>query len=138
MVFRRLATAEEVTKELQVEGITVTADTPLPSFQRIRTRAVAFVVFDRLLITVHPEGCYTARSFVERYLSDAIQNEGLQSGGRNRLPSSPADMMLAHHQRHGDSYWSCAAAQRRDGRLQRDLLRPASKRHWNSLLVARS
>jgi magnesium transporter len=28
-------------------------------------------VFDHLLISVHPRGCYTARSFLERFLSDA-------------------------------------------------------------------
>lgn len=140
VVFRRLATAEEVTNELQAEGITVTADTPLPSFQRIRTRAVGFVVFDRLLITVHPEGCHTARSFVERYLSDAVQNDGLQIGGRNRLPSSPADMMLRIINVMVDSYLELRKqlSAEMDG-WQRELLRPASKQaNWNSLLVARS
>lgn len=92
VTFRRLASELEVRAEL---GETEPPRTgPLASFSRIRTRAVGFVVFDRLLITVHPEGCYTARSFVERYLSDAMQTEGLSAGARSRLPSSPADLML--------------------------------------------
>ncbi|MDB5945981.1 MAG: corA [Ramlibacter sp.] len=140
VVFRRLATSEEVDQELRSEGTEPDPQSALPSFQRIRTRAVGFIVFDRLLITVHPGGCYTARSFVERYLSDAVQSEGLASAGRNRLPSSPSDMMLRMINVMVDSYLELRKqlSAEMDG-WQRELLRPASKQaNWNSLLVARS
>ena len=140
VVFRRLATNDEVDLELHSEGATVDPTSPLPSFQRIRTRAVGFVVFDRLLISVHPGGCYTARSFIERYLSDAVQSDSLPAAGRNRLPSSPSDLMLRMINLMVDSYLELRKqlSAEMDG-WQRELLRPTSKQaNWNSLLVARS
>lgn len=92
VIFRRLATDGEVNVELGQPG--PRKDAPLASFSRVRTRAVGFVVFDRLLITVHPQGCYAARTFIERYLKDALQTEGLSAAARTRLPTSAADLML--------------------------------------------
>ena len=140
VVFRRLATSEEVDHELRSEGTEVNEHTPLPSFQRIRTRAVGFVVFDRLLITVHAAGCYTARSFLERYLSDAVQGDGLAAGGRNRLPSSPSDLMLRMVNVMVDSYLELRRQLSAEmDAWQHELLRPGSKQaNWNSLMVARS
>ena len=92
VIFRRLATDGEVNAELG--GHAPPKEAPLASFSRIRTRAVGFVVFDRLLITVHPQGCYAARTFIERYLKDALQTEGVNATARTRLPSSSADLML--------------------------------------------
>jgi magnesium transporter len=140
VLFRRLATSEEVDLELRSDGTELDPDAPLPSFQRIRTRAVGFVVFDRLLITVHPGGCYTARSFVERYLSDAVQSDGAASSGRNRLPTSPSDLMLRMINVMVDSYLELRKqlSAEMDG-WQRELLRPGSRQaNWNALLVARS
>lgn len=140
VVFRRLATGTEVDEELRTEGVEADTASPLPSFQRIRTRAMGFVVFDRLLLTVHPAGCNTARSFLERYLSDAVYSDGLPVNGRNRLPSSPADLMLRMINVMVDSYLELRKqlSAELDG-WQRELLRPASRQaNWNSLLVARS
>ena len=92
VIFRRLASDAEVNTELGKDA--PAHDAELASFRRVRTRAVGFVVFDRLLITVHPEGCYAARSFVERYLKDALQTEGLSAAARSRLPVGSADLML--------------------------------------------
>jgi len=92
VIFRRLATEQEVHAEAgrQVPP----RHAPLAGFSRIRTRAVGFVVFDRLLITVHQEGCFAARTFIERFLKDALQSEGLSAAARSRLPTSGADLML--------------------------------------------
>jgi magnesium transporter len=140
VVFRRLATSEEVEQELRAEGEPVRPADALPSFQRIRTRAVGFVVFDRLLITVHPGGCYTARSFVERYLADAVQSDGLAGNSRSRLPASPSDLMLRMINVMVDSYLELRKQLSAEmDSWQRELLRPTSKQaNWNSLLVARS
>ena len=139
VMFRRLATSEEVEAELRAEGKEVDARSPLPSFERIRTRAVGFGVFDRLLITVHPAGCYAARSFVDRYLSDAVQSDGA-SAARNRLPTSPSDMMLRMINVMVDSYLELRKRLSAEmDSWQRELLRPASvQANWNALLVARS
>ncbi|MDB5752183.1 MAG: corA [Ramlibacter sp.] len=92
VIFRRLATDEEV--RIEVGDALPPADTPLAAFSRIRTRAIGFVVFDRLLVTVHPTGCDAARSFIQRFLGDVVQSEGMTSVARSRLPASPADLML--------------------------------------------
>jgi magnesium transporter len=140
VVFRRLATSDEVEVELRASGEPIDKDSALPSFQRIRTRAVGFVVFDRLLITVHPGGCYTARSFVERYLSDAVQSDGVAGSTRNRLPTSPSDLMLRMINLMVDSYLELRKQLSAEmDSWQRDLMRPSSKQaNWNALLVARS
>ena len=140
VVFRRLATNEEVETELRSAADKTDKDSELPSFRRIRTRAVGFVVFDRLLISVHPGGCYTARSFIERYLSDAVQSDGLAGNTRNRLPTSPADLMLRMINVMVDSYLELRKQLSAEmDAWQHELMRPASKQaNWNSLLVARS
>jgi Mg2+ and Co2+ transporter CorA len=139
VVFRRLATADEVDHELQGQGLPPGAGAQmLASFFRIRTRAVAFVVFDRLLVTVHPQGCFTARSFISRYLSDAVQSEGL-NGNRSRLPGSPADLMLRMVNVMVDSYLELRKQLSTElDRWQQELLRPGSDyRGWSALMVAR-
>lgn len=92
VVFRRLATPQEVDAASGKQA--ADSGNGLASFHRIDTRAVGFAVFDRLLITVHPAGCFTARSFVQRYLDDALHNDGLTVVSRSRLPTSPGDLML--------------------------------------------
>jgi magnesium transporter len=139
VVFRRLATADEVDHELQGQSVPKGAGAQmLASFYRIRTRAVAFVVFDRLLVSVHPQGCFTARSFISRYLSDAVQSEGLNAN-RSRLPGSPADLMLRMVNVMVDSYLELRKQLSTElDRWQQELLRPASDyRGWSALMVAR-
>lgn len=138
IVFRRLATAREVDVELADTGVT----TPevLPTFHRIRTRAVGFVVFDRLLVTVHPAGCFTARSFVERFLADAVHNDGRVVVSRSRLPTSPADLMLRMTNVMVDSYLELRKQLTAEmDRWQQELLRPGSQfTGWTALMVARA
>lgn len=102
VIFRRLATEQEV--QVELGAAPPDQAEPLAAFGRIRTRAVAFVVFDRLLITVHPKGCHTARTFIQRYLGDVVQSEGLTAVARSRLPVSPADLMLRMLNMFVDSY----------------------------------
>jgi magnesium transporter len=140
VVFRRLANAAEVDAELQVAGTPAATSAALASFRRIRTRAVGFVVFDRLLITVHPPGCFTARSFIQRYLSDAVRNDGLVVVSRSRLPAGPSDLMLRMINVMVDSYLELRKQLTTElDRWQQELLRPGSDYHdWNALTVARA
>ncbi|MEP6790229.1 MAG: magnesium transporter CorA family protein, partial [Ramlibacter sp.] len=141
VVFRRLATSDEVTQEMQADGTAIaTLPSALPSFHRIRTRAVVFVAFDRLLISVHPGGCYTSRSFLDRYLADAVQAGGAAAPGRSRLPSSPSDLMLRMVNVMVDSYLELRKqlSAEMDG-WQHELLGPRTGvANWNALMVARS
>ena len=139
VVFRRLATDAEVRAE--VGEANLPKDTPLSTFSRIRTRAVGFVVFDRLLVTVHPAGCFAARAFIERYLQDAVQAEGLSAAARSRLPASAADLMLRMLNLMVDSYLELRKVLSTElDTWQHTLLAP--NRHaeadWGALMTARN
>jgi magnesium transporter len=147
VIFRRLITAAEV-GDLQNPSESDEPDkrsrkSGPPVFHRINTRAVGFVQFDRLLISVHPNGCYTAKSFVDRYLKDAMQNEKASPQtaiARSRLPTGPADLMLRMINMMVDSYLEL----RKDLSTQLDhwqteLLNPRSHfTNWSALMAARN
>lgn len=128
IVFRRLATPNE------------TGGTDKDAFRRIETRAVAFLVFDRLLISVHPGGCFTAKSFIQRYLADAVQSEGLSAAARSRLPASPSDLMLRMVNLMVDSYLDLRKQLSAHlDHWQQELLRPKTRvANWNELMAVRS
>ncbi|MDP3606390.1 MAG: magnesium transporter CorA family protein, partial [Polaromonas sp.] len=111
----------------------------LPAFNRISSRAVGFVVFDRLLISVHPRGCYTAKSFIERSLTDAKLSVDAVSA-RSRIPSSPADLVLRMVNAMVDSYLDVRKELTTQlEHWQAELLKPDSRfMNWNSLMGARS
>ncbi|MDE2606624.1 MAG: magnesium transporter CorA family protein [Burkholderiales bacterium] len=140
VIFRRLASEAEADAELGPRG--PRKDAPLAPFARVRTRAVGFVVFDRLLITVHPEGCMAARTFVERYLQDALQSEGLSAAARNRLPASAPDLMLRMLNMMVDSYLDLRRTLSAElDRWQHMLLAPsrqAGDGDWAALMTARN
>jgi magnesium transporter len=147
VIFRRLITATEAgglndQSELGEQVKRIRKAGP-PVFHRINTRAVGFVQFDKLLISIHPSGCYTAKSFIERYLKDAMQTENvvaMSAMARSRLPSSPADLMLRMINMMVDSYLDL----RKDLSTQLDhwqteLLNPRSHfTNWSALMAARN
>lgn len=122
VIFRRLASDAEVRAEVGESQLA--KNTELATFSRIRTRALGFVVFDRLLITVHPAGCFAARAFIERYLQDALHNEGLSASARSRLPVSAADLKLRMLNMVVDSY------------LELRKILSTELDHWQQLLLA--
>jgi Mg2+ and Co2+ transporter CorA len=139
IVFRRLATQDEVREE--------TASAPLPdhgvlrAFAGVRSRAVAFVVFDRLLISVHPSGCYTAETFIRRFLGDAVQTDGITAAAaRSRLPASPSDLMLRMVNVMVDSYLELRKQLNAElDSWQEQLLSPKSRgTDWRAFMTARA
>ena len=149
VIFRRLATQEEVHQDAErlaavhayhgQVGRPLIADRGMPeAFARINSRAVGFGIFDRFLISVHPAGCYTAKTFIQRFLADAKFNVEVQ-GARSRLPPSPAELVLRMVNSMVDSYLDL----RRDltaylEQVQADLIRPDSTRfNWGELMEAR-
>jgi magnesium transporter len=138
VVFRRLATESEVRVELKDDG--AAKDLPLAAFGRVRTRAVGFVVFDRLLVTVHPAGCFAARAFIERYLSDAVHSEGLTAAARSRLPLGPADLMLRMLNMMVDNYLDLRKELSAElDAWQQALLGPGGRAaDWAALMTARN
>jgi magnesium transporter len=157
VIFRRLITAGEAANEsvsdVEPSQTAAVSRTPIfkrkpgpPVFRRISTRAVGFAQFDKLLISVHPTGCYTAKSFVQRYLADAVHTEHAANStanafsARSRLPTSPADLMLRMINMMVDSYLDL----RKDlsaqlEHWQAELLNPRSHfTNWNALMAARN
>ena len=122
IIFRRLATESETGHEVPEPAPTPSG--ALAAFRRVSTRAVSFVVFDRLLITVHPAGCFAARTFIDRFLADAVHSEGLTAAARSRLPSGSSDLMLRMVNVMVDSYLD----------LRRDL--SGELDHWQQQLLA--
>ncbi len=142
VIFRRLASPQEVAAD----------STPSPeaagkprkhapgAFKRISTRAVGFVLFDRLMISVHPPGCYTAKLFIERYLSDAVLSEGVSAAARSRLPAGPADLMLRMVNLMVDSYLDLRKQLTTAlDHWQAELLNPNTRfNNWTALMSARN
>lgn len=153
VVFRRLATQAEALAEpgAGVSPESQSVDTPSvgsgrvrpakapPAFRRIATRAVGFAIFDRLLISVHPDGCASATSFIERFLADARHSVDATTA-RNRIPNGPADLMLRMVNAMVDGYLEL----RRElttqlEHWQTELLRADSNfQNWGALMAARS
>jgi Mg2+ and Co2+ transporter CorA len=138
VIFRRLASDAEVREELGEAAYQ--RHTALASFSHIRTRALGFVVFDRLLITVHPAGCFAAKTFIERYLQDAVRAEGLSAAARSRLPVSAADLMLRMLNLVVDSYLDLRKVLSTElDKWQQELLAPRSPdADWAALMTARN
>lgn len=150
IIFRRLATQVETQAEAEheaaVEAYHGQGGQPrikprggLPAFNRISSRAVGFVIFDRLLISVHPRGCYTAKSFIQRSLTDAKFSVDAVSA-RSRIPSSPADLVLRMVNTMVDSYLDVRKELTTQlEHWQAELLKPNSRFiNWGSLMGARS
>lgn len=150
IIFRRLATQAETRAEAEhdaaIEAYHGQGGQPRikprggpPAFNRISSRAVGFVVFDKLLISVHPRGCYTAKSFIERSLTDAKFSVDATSA-RNRIPSGPADLVLRMINAMVDSYLDVRKELTTQlEHWQAELLKPDSRFiNWGSLMGARS
>jgi Mg2+ and Co2+ transporter CorA len=102
----------------------------------VDTSPIGFVVFDRLLLSVHPEPCSVC-SYFEQRLAQLGQDTELRAS--SRLPTSPADLMLRMVNHIVDSYLELRRLlSRRLGELQQTLLAPRSRFHdWHAVLAER-
>ena len=155
IIFRRLATQFETQNEDEHEAAIgsyhgqggtprIKARARLPAFNRISSKAVGFAVFDRCLISVHPRGCYAAKSFIQRFLADAkfsVDATILDPAfARSRLPISPADLALRMINAMVDSYLDLRKVLTSQlEHWQADLLKANSRfDNWAALMTARS
>ncbi len=152
VIFRRLATQVEVKTEQDHDDAISTYHSHIdaataatrrtkaqPDFDRIASKAVGFLVFDRLLISVHTRGCYAAKSFIERFLGDAKFSVD-SATARSRIPTSPADLTLRMINVMVDSYLDVRKQLTTQlEHLQAELLKPRSRTiNWGLLMGARS
>jgi Mg2+ and Co2+ transporter CorA len=140
VIFRRLSTASEIEAEMGPPVVRARATPALQTFRRIRTQAMGFAVFDRLLITVHPPACPMMRTLVERYARDALQTDGVQAAARSRLPTGPSDLMLRMVDTLVDGYLELRRHLTTElTAWQERLLRPsAGTADWSALMLARA
>ncbi|MBL8288444.1 MAG: magnesium transporter CorA family protein [Rubrivivax sp.] len=105
----------------------------------IDTNPVGFAVFDRVLITVHPDDCTVREFFVHRWTTMAHAGGG-DLRGSSRLPTSPAEQMLRMANYIVDSYLELRRLLSRQlGTLQQQLLDPRQRfADWPMLLESRN
>ena len=99
LVFRRLA-AGAGTERLFIDENRSTLASARAALAAIDTSPVGFAVFDRVLVTVHPNDCQVRDFFVQRLQIQA----GTDSRGGGRTPNGPADLMLRMVNHMVDSY----------------------------------
>lgn len=140
VIFRRLANQNEIQSDDQANGAAPPAAAGArDAFARIRSLPVGFAIFDKLLISVHSAGCYAAQTLIDRLLSDAKLSVDAASA-RNRVPQSPADLVLRMINAMVDNYLDL----RKDltaalEHVQSQLLMPRPKRAaWQAVIHARS
>jgi Mg2+ and Co2+ transporter CorA len=137
LVFRRLAAAagSEIAPPDESDEQSLRAGQRV--LDAIDSSPVGFAVFDRVLLTVHPDDCLVRDYFAERLGKLA---HGADFRGSARLPSSPAELMLRMVNHIVDSYLALRRLLSRHlGRLQQALLEPRSHfSDWQVLLDARN
>lgn len=145
LVFRRLATAPVRTEAApDPSDAHATPATPASiaavreTLASVDTSPVGFAVFDRVLLTVHPDECSVADHFMQR-----LSGPGTAAGdprAASRRPTSPADLMLRMVNHMVDSYLELRRLLTRQlGYLQTELLDPKSRfDDWRLLLDERN
>jgi Mg2+ and Co2+ transporter CorA len=136
MVFRRLA-AMSRNGERHADEPGHQLATVQQLMAAIDTSPVGFALFDRVLVTVHPEDCLVREYFAQRLLQHSA---GTEVRAAARLPGSSADLMLRMINHMVDSYLELRRLLTRQlARLQHELLRPRGAfNDWQVLLESRN
>jgi Mg2+ and Co2+ transporter CorA len=145
LVFRRLSTRHEETS-LQTDNKPAGYRTSGPAVLRhIDTSPVGFAIFDRVLLTVHPEDCAVRETYATRLLatranaSTSNDPSDTRSTGARGIPDNPADMMLRIVSQMVDGYLDLRRELTRQlDHWQAALLSPRTRfSNWSTLLQAR-
>src|SRR5690606_1721565 len=132
------------TEQLLVDDSPDSAATAPQSLPSIDTSPVGMAVFDRVLLTVHPTDCAVQDYFVRRMQLMTQGREMIgdsRAASANRLPPSPADLMLRIINHLVDGYLDLRRLLTRQfGYLQQELLGSRSSRftNWHALLDSRN
>jgi magnesium transporter len=141
LVFRRLA-AGSGSVGLFLDDQQGTPSTAKQALEAIDTSPVGFAVFNRLLLTIHPDDCAVREFFSTklRLMAQAPLATQELRGTSLRLPTSPADLMLRMVNHMVDSYLELRRLLTKQlGYLQQELLSPHSRfDSWQVLLDSRN
>ncbi len=142
LVFRRLATGNG-SGEPSLPTRPASRGGP-PVLRRIDTRPVGFAVFDRVLLSVHPEDGTVRDAFAARLLAAASPDDrgtpALDVRATSaRLPASPADLMLRIVNLIVDGYLDMRRELTKQlDHWQTELIDPRSRfTNWSALMEAR-
>jgi len=159
LVFRRLASASQETENSQVpaqQKIKAKLSGP-PALRRVDTSPIGFAIFDKVLLTLHPEDCAIREAYASRLLSTSsasqansptgqaaehVAEQGAmdnRSIGARGIPVSPADLMLRMVSQVVDAYLDLRRDLTRQlDHWQAELINPETRfNNWSALLEAR-
>ncbi|MEG0150866.1 MAG: magnesium transporter CorA family protein [Comamonas sp.] len=105
--------------------------------QRVETQPVGFALYDKVLLSVHPDECFLRESFWQRLESGSVKSDGRTSN--TKMPVEPADLMLRMVNTMVDGYLDLRRSLTRQiDHWQLALLRPNKRfTSWNSVLDVR-
>lgn len=138
MVFRRLAPGRSET-DLRHPGAILHRSRGLAGpeiLSRIDTSPIGFLVFDRLVISVHPTDCAIREHFIQKLLGPSPRGGPSLSA---RLPASPPELMLRMLSTVVDGYLDLRRELTRQlDHWQKQLLDPNNRfNNWSGLLDSR-
>ena len=157
LVFRRLASANRDTEINEVSGLKKIKGklSGPPALRRVDTNPIGFAVFDKVLLSVHPDDCAIREAYASRLMAasqDVQQTEIVKtpqnakpdtsddrSTGARGIPVSPADMMLRMVSQVVDVYLDLRRELTRQlDHWQAELINPDTRfNNWSALLEAR-
>ena len=164
LVFRRLASATRESEPInsRVGPMQKGKLSGPPALRRIDTSPIGFAVFDKVLLTVHPDDCAIREAYATRLLAASDQAQGVsattlpsevvsaeskaqadandhRSAGARGIPVSPADMMLRMVSQVVDVYLDLRRELTKQlDHWQAELINPETRfNNWSALLEAR-
>ena len=108
-----------------------------PVLQRVETQPVGFALYDHILLSVHPDGCFVLENFWQRLISGPGKSDGRQQS--SKMPVEPADLMLRMVNGMVDGYLDLRRSLTRQiDHWQMALLKPNQRfSNWASVLDVR-
>lgn len=139
LVFRRLAAGSGDPMAATGSQTSAARRGGPPILQRIDTTPVGFVVFDQVLLTVHPEDCTIRDAYAAKLRAAYTAHTPDSRVPGSRPPSGPADLMLRIVAMLVDGFLDLRRKLSHQlDRWQSQLLDPNGRfRNWGSLLDAR-
>lgn len=143
LVFRRLAAAQRAALSASEPP---TARSGPPVLRRVDTRPVGFAVFDRVLLSVHPEDGAVRDVYAAKLMAAARSDRGDAAAPAldvratsARVPTGPADLMLRVVNQIVDAYLDLRRELTRQlDHWQAELIDPRSRfTNWSALMEAR-
>ena len=105
--------------------------------QRVETQPVGFALYDQILLSVHPDGCFVLENFWQRLISGPAKTDSRQAS--TKMPVEPADLMLRMVNGMVDGYLDLRRTLTRQiDHWQMALLKPNKRfSNWASVLDVR-